>query len=124
MSSFSSSSSSTPNPNEGLQFLLSVRTDRPVSDCEMTAQAYLSCKGGSLDNQARARFMDNNPHTFIYKWARGPKRPCCCNIGCSRLGSYEPSKWSRASCGGLSYVCGVCERGKQMKFDASFCSIE
>lgn len=108
---------------ESFSCTLSVRLERPIAECETIVYPFLNVKSATLDNQGRSKFMEANPHSFTYGWYRGPKRPICCNNRCPRGSSFDPTKWSRASCGGPSILCAVCERAKVSRYESVFCSI-
>lgn len=47
--------------------MLSLRVERPVEGCEVSALAYLNIKGGAMDNATRAKMLEGSPHYFVYR---------------------------------------------------------
>ena len=52
----------------GSAFVLSLRVERPVEGCEVSALAYLNIKGGAMDNATRAKMLEGSPHYFVYRY--------------------------------------------------------
>mmetsp|Transcript_8011 Transcript_8011/g.11950 ORF Transcript_8011/g.11950 Transcript_8011/m.11950 type:complete len:628 (-) Transcript_8011:201-2084(-) len=102
---------------------LSLRCEQPVEGCELTPHAYLKLKSRTLDNPAKAKVLEANPHTFSFKWSRGPTIPMCAYSSCPRNGTTDPLDWSRFSRGGPSLRCAVCEKLGIPRHEALFCSV-
>lgn len=51
----------------GSAFVLSLRVERPLEGCEVSALAYLNIKG-QMDNATRAKMLESNPHYFVYRY--------------------------------------------------------
>lgn len=103
-------------------FLLSLRLDRPIAQCELTPHPYLTVKGGNYDNNARSKLLEANPHTFKFQWQRVPKKPSCANADCPRRHSNDPMDWTKFARGGYGLICAVCEKTGVPPHDSSFCS--
>lgn len=71
----------------------------------------------------RAKALDSYPYSFSYRWLRGPRRPLCAHTTCPRRESCDPLQWSRASKGGPSLQCAVCERNRVPRYNSLFCSV-
>ena len=106
---------------DGIKFIISLRSERPIESCELAPHPFLFLKGGSMDNATRAKMMDQNPHTFSFSWRRGPKRPMCENQNCVRRESFEPSQWSKISVDGPPLQCTICEKMGLPKHESTFC---
>lgn len=104
------------------QMMLTLKAERPVASCELVPSAFLYLKGGAMDNAARQKMMDANPHRFEFEWQRGPRRKACASAVCPRGDSFDPTKWSRASMAGGAVQCAVCYRlGKRSPTETTFC---
>jgi hypothetical protein len=103
-------------------FSLSFRLDRPIAGCELMPHPYLTIKGGNLDNMARSKLLESNPHVFKFQWQRGPKKPACANPDCPRRYSNDPLDWSKFARGGYGLHCAICEKNRVPSKDSCFCS--
>jgi hypothetical protein len=110
-------------PDSSSGFAMSLRIDRPVEGCEIACHPFLFIRGGAMDNATRQKIMDANPHSFIYRWSRGPRRQICANTNCPRGSSLDPVHWSKFACGGPALICTVCERAKMPRHESFFCSV-
>ena len=104
-----------------LAWSLSVRIERPIVSCEIAPNAYLTIKGGAIDNAARAKLLETNPHFFRYRWYRGNQRQLCANQGCPRAENFSPAEWSFYNLGGPCLLCAACVKAKS-KSSHRFCS--
>lgn len=105
-----------------INYAFSIRIERPIAGCEIAPFPYLTIKGGAMDNNTRAKMMEANPHDFVVRWRRSPRRPVCANVYCPRGSSMDPVHWTRFACGGPGLRCAVCERLRLSRLDSSFCS--
>lgn len=108
----------------GGKLALNLRCERPIEGCELTPNAFLQIKGGSVDNATRAKILDPSNYYYVYCWRRGPKSAPCGNSQCPRGMSYEPIRWSKAALGGPELVCNVCTSNGFPAHESSFCSKE
>ena len=108
----------------GAIYVLSVRSERPIEDCEIAPNVYLQLKGGhsGIDNSIRAKLLDSVPYQYKYKWSKSKVSKICCNMNCSRGYSFDPILWSKVALNGPSLACNVCIKAGKMPFDVSFCS--
>ena len=109
------------DPDAGVKFVISLRSERPIEGCELAPHPFLYIKGGAMDNATRAKMMEANPHQFSYIWRRGPRRSMCENISCSRRDSFDPSSWSRIAIDGPALQCAICEKIGMAKHESVFC---
>lgn len=107
----------------GASYLLTVRSERPIEGCEISPNAFLQLKGGSMDNSTRQKLLDSNPFKYVVKWSRGPHCRICANIQCPRGGSFEPVQWSKSALGGHNLVCNVCLKAGKPQHESTFCSM-
>ena len=82
--------------------VLTLKAERPIAGCELVPSAFLYLKGGAMDNAARQKVMEANPHRFEFEWQRGPRKKGCANIRCPRGDTFDPTLWSRATLGGCA----------------------
>jgi CCR4-NOT transcription complex subunit 6 len=109
---------------DDVKWHLSLRCEQPIEGCEVAPHPYLKIKSAALDNPTKARLQDNHPHTYTFRWFRGPKRNPCANDECSRNHDFSPVRWSRPAIHGHSVLCAVCERAGVPRYLISFCSLE
>jgi CCR4-NOT transcription complex subunit 6 len=107
---------------DGTYYQMSLRTDRPIEGCELLPYPFLYLKGGNLDNAQRQKKMDLNPHTFTFRWFRGPRRKICQNEQCPRGGTFDPVYWCKHAMGGSSLRCATCEKAGVANHSSFFCS--
>jgi len=105
------------------QFIISMRVERPIENCELVPYCSLNVKGTNVDNIARAKLLEANPHTFEYKWYRGPSIPLCGNGACVRNQSFDPEHYAKNVLTEPVLGCAVCERAGQRKEANSFCCV-
>ena len=115
--------------------MLSLRVERPVEGCEVSALAYLNIKGGAMDNATRAKMLEGSPHYFVYRchfpdswallidgrWSRGPVQQMCAYFNCPRKDTYDPVHWSKFALGGPCLQCAICEK-YGLRNNSTFCS--
>lgn len=108
-----------------INFISYVYNRQPIEACEIYAYPFLFIvKDCITDNASRQKIIDNNPHTFKYKWFRSRSiRPICQNfIDCPRNNSYDPATWNKSAIGGCSLRCDACEKAGVVGTGALFCS--
>ena len=118
----SSTSASLDVGNDGTFYQMTLRTDRPIEGCELSPYPFLYLKGGTLDNGARQKKMDSNPHKFSFRWFRKPRRQICQNNQCPRRSTYDPVYWTKTAIGGSSLRCATCEKAGVAVHLSLFCS--
>lgn len=118
----SSTATSSDVGEDGTYYQMTLRTDRPIEGCELSPYPFLYIKGGLLDNAARQKKMDSNPHVFSFRWSRRPRQQMCQNGQCPRGGTYDPIHWTRTAIGGSSLRCATCEKAGVAGHLSLFCS--
>ena len=108
--------------NDGTYYQMTIRTERPIEGCELSPYPFLYLKGGSLDNGARQKKMDSNPHKFSFRWFRKSRKQTCQNARCPRGNVYDPVYWTRTSIGGSSLKCATCDKAGVAGYLCFFCS--
>uniref|UniRef100_A0A7S2RJ55 Endonuclease/exonuclease/phosphatase domain-containing protein n=1 Tax=Rhizochromulina marina TaxID=1034831 RepID=A0A7S2RJ55_9STRA len=78
---------------------LSVRTDRPVEGCEVTALAYLYQKSIKKKNGIPVESPQPPPpptseYELRFRWLRGPEAPVCAYDACPMSKNFSPLVWS------------------------------
>lgn len=101
---------------------LSLRAEQPIEGCELFPHAYVKIKSFTLDNPAKAKILEANPHIFSFQWSRGPNMQMCQSIYCPRKETYDPIDWCRFARGGPPLRCSVCEKIGVPRFETLFCS--
>ena len=104
------------------QFAISVRMERPIEGCELTPYAFITVKGNSIDNIAKAKLLEATPHSFVCKWYRGPQVSLCCNENCKRANNYDATAWTKHQLKECSIRCAICERAGLRKDGTMFCT--
>lgn len=119
----SMSNTAAASISSDFSYTLSARIERPISCCEIQPHPFLTIKSSNMDNLAKSKLMDANPHYFTFEWYRGPRIPQCANSGCPRKDSNDPVNWTRLARGGPGINCAICERFRVSQQDSLFCSM-
>lgn len=108
--------------NNSLNYVITLRSERPIEGCELSPNAFLQLKGGNLDNSARAKMLDAKPFQYVFSWSKGPKGRLCGNSKCPRGDSYDPITWSKPMLHGPQLACNICMVAGKHSQDTCFCS--
>ncbi len=108
---------------DDIKWHLSLRSEQPIEGCELQPHPFLRIKSHTLDNPAKARLLESNPHFYKCRWFRGPRKNPCANVSCAKNTDFRPSRWSHHQSTGHSVLCAVCERGGAPRYEAMFCSL-
>lgn len=88
---------------------LSLRADRPVEGCDVTALAYLYQKALKKRNGVpieaeRPPPPPKSEYELRVRWFRGSERPVCARIDCPIARNYSPLVWSMSARNGVGAV--------------------